>query len=165
MARWITITHDELEHARRWFERHGTMAVLFGRMVPAVRTVISVPAGVTQMPLWRFLLWSTIGSALWSGLLAAFGRLLGARYDQVVEWMNPDHERDRRSGAGDLCLACGDLPQVGIAGSLIDVVRRGCAGGNHVSWRSATANPRATPGRAISAAYQRSTWVKSARST
>ena len=48
-GRWITITHDELEHARRWFERHGTPAVLFGRMVPAVRTVISVPAGVTRM--------------------------------------------------------------------------------------------------------------------
>jgi membrane protein DedA with SNARE-associated domain len=88
-GRWLTITHDELEHARGWFERHGTPAVLFGRMVPAVRTVISVPAGITHMPIWRFLLWSAIGSALWSGLLAAFGRLLGARYDQIVEWMNP----------------------------------------------------------------------------
>ncbi len=88
-GRWFTLTQQQLDHARHWFERHGTRAVLLGRMVPAVRTVISVPAGVTGMALWRFLLWSAIGSALWSGLLALLGRALGTRYEAVEQWMNP----------------------------------------------------------------------------
>ncbi|WP_418320305.1 DedA family protein [Piscinibacter sakaiensis] len=96
LERWIerhgrgfTITQAEHARARRWFERHDARAVLLGRMVPAVRTVISVPAGVTRMAFGRFLFWSAIGSAAWSGLLALLGSTLGSHYKEVASWMNP----------------------------------------------------------------------------
>ena len=88
-GRWLTLSADDVEHAEGWFERHGTASVLFGRLIPAIRTMISAPAGVARMPLAKFLLWSAIGTVVWSGLLAALGYVLESRYDQVSEWLDP----------------------------------------------------------------------------
>jgi membrane protein DedA with SNARE-associated domain len=88
-GRWLTVTPGDIDHAQRWFERHGSWSVALGRLVPAVRSVISAPAGITGMPLTRFLLWSTIGSTVWVGALTALGFLLEGQYEQVARWIDP----------------------------------------------------------------------------
>jgi membrane protein DedA with SNARE-associated domain len=88
-GRWLTLTPDEVDQADRWFRRHGGKAVFFGRLVPAVRTLISVPAGVTRMPLPAFLAWTTVGTALWTALLAGAGYLLESQYERVADYVNP----------------------------------------------------------------------------
>ena len=65
-GRWLTLTPVEVDHVDRWFDRYGRRAVLFGRMVPGVRTLISVPAGVSGMPLGPFLVSTLAGSAIWT---------------------------------------------------------------------------------------------------
>ena len=66
-GRWLTISESDVEHAERWFDRYGGAAVCIGRLIPAVRSVISAPAGIAQMGLLRFLLWSSIGTTAWTG--------------------------------------------------------------------------------------------------
>jgi membrane protein DedA with SNARE-associated domain len=63
--------------------------VLIGRLIPAIRTLISVPAGIARMTLGRFLLFSAIGTVLWSGLLAAAGYVLESEYTRVADYMDP----------------------------------------------------------------------------
>lgn len=96
VARWaarhgrlLTLTPDEVEDAAGWFDRHGGKAVFLGRMVPAVRTLISVPAGVAAMAWPSFLALSALGTALWCGLLALAGYLLEDQYSRVAHWLNP----------------------------------------------------------------------------
>lgn len=88
-GRWLTLAPADVDRACDWFERHGAGAVFFGRLVPTVRTLISVPAGLARMPLPRFLLWSALGSLIWTSLLAGAGYLLEGRYRQVEAWVNP----------------------------------------------------------------------------
>ncbi|MFY9511035.1 MAG: DedA family protein [Rubrivivax sp.] len=88
-GRWLTLTPEEVDHVDRWFDRHGRWAVLFGRMVPGVRTLISVPAGVTGMKLTPFLAYTTAGSALWTFLLVLAGYELGEQYGQVARVIEP----------------------------------------------------------------------------
>jgi membrane protein DedA with SNARE-associated domain len=86
-GRWLTISPDDVDAVSRWFERYGTLAVLLGRLVPAVRSLISVPAGIANMPTAQFLIWSAIGASLWSGFLAGIGFALGERYEEVVPYI------------------------------------------------------------------------------
>jgi membrane protein DedA with SNARE-associated domain len=86
---WLTLTRSEAEQALDWFRRWGRWAVFLGRMVPAVRTLISVPAGLARMPLLPFILITTAGSLLWVTLLAMAGLLLEANYHQVAVWLDP----------------------------------------------------------------------------
>ena len=86
---WLTLTREEAEAATRWFDRHGPTAVFLGRLVPTVRTLISVPAGLADMPFGRFLLFSAAGSAVWIALLAGAGYLLRENYEAVEHWLNP----------------------------------------------------------------------------
>ncbi|MPZ43085.1 MAG: DedA family protein [Betaproteobacteria bacterium] len=88
-GRWIAVYPDELTRATDWFSRHCAKAVLLGRLVPTVRTLISVPAGITRMQLGRFLLYSAIGSALWTSALAGAGYLLEDQYEQVARYLDP----------------------------------------------------------------------------
>ena len=88
-GRWLTLTPVDVDHASRWFDRHGHWAVLFGRMVPGVRTLISVPAGVSGMPLGPFLLSTLAGSAIWTVILVLAGYELGERYNQVASVIEP----------------------------------------------------------------------------
>ena len=88
-GRWLTVTPEEVDHARDWFDRHGGKAVLIGRLVPTVRTLISVPAGIAGMPLGRFLIYSAIGTLFWTAALAYAGYVLGERFSVVSDWLNP----------------------------------------------------------------------------
>ncbi|MGP1397024.1 MAG: DedA family protein [Inquilinaceae bacterium] len=88
-GRWLTVTPRQVERAIRWFDRHGTKAVLIGRLIPAVRTLISVPAGIADMPLPRFLLFSALGTVAWTALLAAAGFWLKDGYMAVSAYVNP----------------------------------------------------------------------------
>lgn len=86
-GRWLTLHPDEVRKARRWFERRGGAAVFFGRMVPTVRTLISVPAGIARMPLVPFILYSALGTAVWTGALAGAGYALQSQYSRVGDWL------------------------------------------------------------------------------
>ena len=88
-ARWMTVTHGEIEHAMEAFDRHGRKVVLFGRLIPAIRTLISVPAGLACMPMLQFLLYSTIGSLVWTGILTGAGYLLESQYERVADYVDP----------------------------------------------------------------------------
>ena len=88
-GRWLTVKPDDIDKALQAFERHGRKAVLFGRLVPAVRTLVSVPAGIAEMSLLRYLVYSSIGSLIWASLLAGAGYLLEAQYDTVARYLDP----------------------------------------------------------------------------
>lgn len=88
-ARWLTVTSEDIDQALESFRKHGRMAVLFGRLIPAVRTLISVPAGLGKMSLGQFLLYSSIGSLAWTGLLTAAGFLLENNYKEVATYVDP----------------------------------------------------------------------------
>jgi membrane protein DedA with SNARE-associated domain len=87
-GRWLTLDEDGIDSARGWFDRHGKMALVIGHLVPAVRTLISVPAGVARMNLVSFLLASTAGTVLWTAILAAAGYLLESQYHRVEGYAN-----------------------------------------------------------------------------
>lgn len=88
-GRWLTLSPAEVDQATAWFQRHGGLAVLIGRLVPAVRTLISVPAGIAGMPLPRFLAFSAVGTVVWTAFLAGAGYLLGENYQAVSGWLDP----------------------------------------------------------------------------
>lgn len=88
-GRWLTLSPDEVDKACDWFGRHGAKAVFLGRLVPTVRTLISVPAGFAGMPLGRFLAWTALGTGLWTGLLGVAGYLLQEQYGRVAGFLNP----------------------------------------------------------------------------
>ena len=88
-GRWLTLSPREVEQSCAWFNRHGGKAVFIGRLIPAVRTLISVPAGIAGMPLGSFLLYSAAGTILWTALLATAGYFLESQYDKVAQWLNP----------------------------------------------------------------------------
>lgn len=88
-GRWLTLTRVDLERVDDWFDAHGHWAVLFGRLIPTVRTLISIPAGLSQMPVTRFLAYSSIGTGIWTILLALAGYWLGTSYEIVGTWIDP----------------------------------------------------------------------------
>ncbi len=88
-GRWIGISPQELRRSRTWFNRHGTALVFWGRLVPGIRTLISVPAGMEMMPMAPFLAWTTAGSLIWTLLLTVAGLLLGESYTRVELWIEP----------------------------------------------------------------------------
>ncbi|PYE48698.1 DedA family protein [Deinococcus yavapaiensis] len=88
-GKWLTVSGKEIRGADEWFDRHGHRAVLFGRLVPGLRSLLSIPAGISGMPLGKFLIYTSLGTATWSTLLATAGFLLGDNYEQVERWVGP----------------------------------------------------------------------------
>ena len=88
-GRWMTLHPADIDRGNSWFARYGGPVVLFGRMVPGIRSVVSIPAGIAHMPTGRFLLLSGSGSGLWTTLLMVAGYRLGARYGDVADWAGP----------------------------------------------------------------------------
>ncbi len=88
-GKWVQVSSKDIDKAKGWFERYGNSAVLFCRLVPGVRTLISLPAGISAMPLIPFLLYSTIGTTLWVLFLTGAGVLLGNNYELVDEYLGP----------------------------------------------------------------------------
>jgi membrane protein DedA with SNARE-associated domain len=88
-GKWLGISGEEIQRSARWFNKHGSKAVLLGRLVPGIRTLISIPAGFAAMPVVPFALYSTIGTTLWVLLLTYAGFALGANYKLVEEYVGP----------------------------------------------------------------------------
>ena len=95
-GKYLGISTDDLIKSKKWFEKYGTSLVFWGRLVPGIRTLISVPAGIELMPLKKFLLWTTFGSFIWVALLTYLGYLFGENYpiietylDQVKYFVKP----------------------------------------------------------------------------
>ncbi|MFE6718369.1 DedA family protein [Streptomyces albidoflavus] len=78
----------DIEKTEAWFNKHGTKAVFFGRMLPIFRSLISVPAGIERMPLPVFLGLTTLGSAIWNTLFVMAGYLLGDNWESVTEYVS-----------------------------------------------------------------------------
>ncbi|MEE6257210.1 DedA family protein [Plantactinospora sonchi] len=87
LKRWLDriplVDTDDLDRADRWFEKYGNWAVLFGRMIPVFRSLVSVPAGANHMPLGRFLALTALGSGVWNGIFVALGFVLGSQWQQI----------------------------------------------------------------------------------
>jgi len=88
-GRWIGINPQELARSRKWFNRYGVPLVFWGRLVPGIRTLISVPAGVELMPMTPFLIWTTAGSLIWTLFLTITGFYLGDNYANIQTLMSP----------------------------------------------------------------------------
>ena len=88
-GRWLGLTPLRLRQSRRWFNQHGAAVVFWGRLVPGVRTLISVPAGIELMPQPPFLLWTTAGSSILVVILALAGKTLGENYGKVLALVEP----------------------------------------------------------------------------
>lgn len=82
---WVLrIKETDLDRADRWFDRYGGVVVLFGRMVPGVRSLVSIPAGLSEMPLGRFVVLTALGSGPWNALLIGVGWLLGENWSRIA---------------------------------------------------------------------------------
>ncbi len=88
-GRWLTLDWPDVEKAERLFGRFGGWVVGLGRMLPTVRSVVSIPAGLLHMRLKSFLLWSTLGTAAWSSGLAIAGHELGRRFAKIEDVLGP----------------------------------------------------------------------------
>jgi membrane protein DedA with SNARE-associated domain len=81
-GRALHLGPGRLERAERWFDRHDRWAVLLGRITPVVRSFVSIPAGVFEMPFWPYLWLTAIGSAIWAFALAGIGYAFGSNYER-----------------------------------------------------------------------------------
>ena len=88
-GRYILISHHDLDLADRWFDRSGSWVIFVSRLLPVVRTFISLPAGIARMHLGKFLIYTFIGSFIWCAGLAYGGYLLGEHWEQIRTVMRP----------------------------------------------------------------------------
>ena len=88
-GRWLTLDWYDVEKAERLFGRFGPVIVGIGRLLPTVRSVVSIPAGLLHMRLKSFLIWSTIGTAGWSSALALAGYMLGRKFENIGTVLGP----------------------------------------------------------------------------
>jgi membrane protein DedA with SNARE-associated domain len=86
--RLIHVNRKHLEWADRWFQRHGDATVFFTRMLPIIRTFISLPAGVARMPFWRFTLFTLAGCVPWVLMLGVIGREVGERWEEWRDYLH-----------------------------------------------------------------------------
>ncbi|RYB90459.1 DedA family protein [Nocardioides oleivorans] len=90
LADRIPLMHaDDVRRSVEWFRRHGRAAVFFGRLVPGVRSLVSIPAGVDRMPLWTFCAYTTAGSLIWNAALILAGYELGEQWHLVEAYVGP----------------------------------------------------------------------------
>ena len=88
-GRWLTITWPEVVRAERWFAQHGTAFVFFGRLLPTVRSLVSVPAGLLRMRFRNFFIASMVGTAAWTTILATAGYKLQENVEEVGTMVGP----------------------------------------------------------------------------
>lgn len=88
-GKWLTVSGEDVEKAKTWFDRRGYAATAVGRLVPGIRTYISIPAGISKMPIIPFLIYSTAGSIVWVALLTYAGYILGENYERVGAYLKP----------------------------------------------------------------------------
>jgi membrane protein DedA with SNARE-associated domain len=88
-GRWLTVSRRDLERAKRWFDQHGAFAVILCRLVPGLRSLISVPAGIVKMGLPAFLAFTALGAVVWTALLAYAGFVLGEKFGDIKNYLDP----------------------------------------------------------------------------
>ena len=86
-GQWLRVDEKRLGQAEGWFRRYGDWVVFFARVVPVARSIVSIPAGTMKMPVLRFVLLTTLGSAAWNSILIGAGVVLGANWQAVEGWM------------------------------------------------------------------------------
>ena len=87
-GKYLGISSNDLMKSKIWFEKYGVALVFWGRLVPGIRTLISVPAGIELMPLRKFLIWTTFGSFIWVALLTYAGFLFGENYPIIENYVD-----------------------------------------------------------------------------
>ncbi|MCX6536109.1 MAG: DedA family protein [Actinobacteria bacterium] len=87
-GKWVGISSAELDKAERWFDRRANATVLFGRCVPLIRAVISIPAGFRRMKIIPFTIYTAIGSLMWNIFLIGAGALLGDQWDRISKYIS-----------------------------------------------------------------------------
>lgn len=88
----VGVTRDDVHKAQKWFDSHGYSAVFLGRLLPGIRSLISLPAGMRAMKPLPFLVFSLLGTGIWTGLLSVGGYVLGEQYKKIGEslnWLTP----------------------------------------------------------------------------
>jgi membrane protein DedA with SNARE-associated domain len=88
-GKWLTISPEDIDKSHEWMDKHGAFALCLGRLVPGVRSLIALPAGVNGINPAVFIGYTAFGSAIWSGLLAGAGYLLGANFKNVDKFLSP----------------------------------------------------------------------------
>jgi len=88
-GRWFTLDHREIFRFNNLFHRHGASTIFFARMIPTVRTLISLPAGIFQMSRTKFLVWTFAGAGLWNVVFAGIGFQLGSRIEEIDRYTGP----------------------------------------------------------------------------
>ncbi|QKE73594.1 DedA family protein [Arthrobacter citreus] len=89
--RWghiLRLTNKDLYKADEWFAKYGVWTVFFCRLIPLIRSLISIPAGMSRMNFWIFLLFTTLGSLIWNTVLVLVGASVGASWEKIVEYMD-----------------------------------------------------------------------------
>ncbi|WP_240687798.1 DedA family protein [Alkanindiges illinoisensis] len=87
-GKWLFLKPEDLKKANAWFNQHGRKIVFFGRMIPAVRSIISIPAGMSRMPFSLFLLYTSLGTIIWTTLLGLAGYYLGNNIEKFSHWLS-----------------------------------------------------------------------------
>ena len=87
-GKYLGISSNDLNKSKRWFDRYGVSLVFWGRLVPGIRTLISVPAGIELMPIRKFLFWTTLGSLIWVSLLTYAGYFFGENYPIIETYLD-----------------------------------------------------------------------------
>ena len=83
-GKFLGISSKDFNKSKLWFDKYGVSLVFWGRLIPGIRTLISVPAGIELMPLRKFLIWTTLGSLIWVSLLSLAGYIFGENY-RIIE--------------------------------------------------------------------------------
>ena len=86
-GKFLGITSKDLNKSKLWFDKYGISLVFWGRLIPGIRTLISVPAGIELMPLKKFLIWTSLGSLIWVLFLSYSGYLLGDRWIEIQSYI------------------------------------------------------------------------------
>jgi membrane protein DedA with SNARE-associated domain len=88
-GRWLTISRSDIGRAKGWFDRRGGLAVFICRLIPGIRSLISIPAGINKMNLALFLAYTAAGAMIWTALLAYLGYFLGSSFRKVGDYLDP----------------------------------------------------------------------------
>jgi membrane protein DedA with SNARE-associated domain len=88
-GKWLTLSWKDVERGHRWFDRHGVAFVFVGRLIPTIRSLVSIPAGLLDMRFRNFLIASTLGTALWTTLLAGAGFKLRENFADIGQVIAP----------------------------------------------------------------------------
>jgi membrane protein DedA with SNARE-associated domain len=86
-GKWLGVKESDIDKADDWFDRYGGVAVMLCRVVPIVRSLISIPAGLRRMPLGTFVLYTALGSAVWNAILIGAGWILGDNWEEVEQYV------------------------------------------------------------------------------